>query len=107
MICKSAKDQLVISNLLKGKYDYCHIQSEGSRPDWSFLPNYKHFIIFYDNDNAGIEGAFKMTNFLCNTHFKTLLSIQCIFLSSVEKDATEYQLKHGKAELFKTLINLL
>ncbi len=64
LITKSLKDMLVLDNLTS--FNLLHIQSENSDPDghiildWEF--GHKDAILFYDNDNAGIEGMKRLAS---------------------------------------------
>ena len=109
VICKSYKDQLVCQSLLP-IYDYCHIQGEGMTPYWDFLKDYENIILFYDNDEAGIEGSKKMCKFLYEKLSNQRLFIEEVFipkgLKNGIKDISDFYLQYGRCKSFNLLINL-
>jgi hypothetical protein len=108
IIKKSYKDHRVIKN--QGLANVIWFQNEGCVPSESIIINlckrFDNIYIFFDNDQAGIEAAFKLTA-IFNSHYpeKTLpIWLPEDLLSIGIKDPAELQKKKGRKELNQFLI---
>lgn len=100
IITKSLKDLMVLENVVD--VEIYAFQNEGMIPNTiNWLNNYKHVYILYDNDAPGIYASKKLKEQLSNSS-----SIQFDPTTNC-KDADDYVIKYGKAELHKYIYNLL
>lgn len=100
VITKSAKDVLVLENLLPD-YDIHAFQSEGVVPDLTPYRDYDKVIIFYDNDTTGIEKSRNLRLMLTNA-----VEI-CIPSHLNSKDSDELVVHHGFNFAQDTVHNLI
>lgn len=100
VITKSAKDLLVLENLLPD-FDLHAFQSEAVIPNLSEYAAYDKVIIFYDNDTTGIEKSANLHKLLPNS---VEISIP---ISLAVKDADELICTYGFNYAQDTILNLI
>ena len=109
VICKSYKDHRVMRNLT-GEQGYVWFQAEGTVPSTDILVNltqrFKEIVVFYDNDDKGIESSRKLAQFLCEIK-ENIARAVWIPIEVGYKDVAEMVSKEGRKdtlELVKQLI---
>ncbi len=110
IIAKSYKDYRVLKNL---GYDVVWFQNEGMYPDNEYLEDlsnrFDELIIFFDNDEPGIEAAKKLKdllNFLFTQNVK-IIHLPKSLLKKKVKDPSDFRKKYGEDLLIKTIKQLL
>lgn len=110
VISKSYKDHRLLRNLFPG-LDVIWFQNEGQVPSVEILldliDRFEDIVIFFDNDEPGIEAAHKIVNIFNNLKQNSArmvhLPIECKY-----KDPSDFYYREGREDLHKILkqINL-
>lgn len=109
LITKSYKDYRVVKNL---GVNAVWFQNEGMMPSPTILKNlcnnFKRIIIWFDNDEAGIEAAKTVSNYirsLCLNLIVICIHLEVELLKENIKDPSDLQCKKGKEELIKFMVD--
>lgn len=109
IITKSYKDHRTLRNLNLG-FNVIWLQNEGQVPNkeilTSLIKRFKDIVIFFDNDNPGIQAAQKLSGILNEYKFGCA---RMVFLPKRKykwKDPSDFVKKEGRQDLIKELIKL-